>query len=230
MPASFPTHLTPKQAIALQGELASGVVQRPLPAPRKGLLVAGADCSYEKRATLGYAAIVVCRWPGLEVVEIGRAEGAVGFPYVPGLLSFREMPLLERAWGALGTKPELVVMDGQGIAHPRGLGIAAHAGLHLGVPTIGCAKSILVGEHRRLGSKRGSRAALVYRDRKIGTALRTREGVQPLYISPGHLCDFETSCRWILRLAQRYRQPEVIRLAHSEVNRMRREAALECKA
>ena len=196
---------------------------RPLPSPKEGMLLAGADCSYEKRATTGFAAIVVCRWPDLEIIDVGRGSAEVGFPYVPGLLSFREIPLLQLAWERLRTRPELVVVDGQGIAHPRRVGLASHAGLVWNRPTIGSAKSLLVGEHAPLGDKRGSRASLRHQGEKIGIALRTREGVKPVYVSPGHLCDFESAARWILRLSPKYRIPEVIRLAHQEVNRMRRE-------
>ncbi len=217
-------NLTPKQAVQFQKTLVEKIRFAPLPSPDKGMLVAGADCSYEKRATTGYAAIVVCRWPDLEVVEIGRGVAEVEFPYVPGLLSFREMPLLQHAWANLKIKPAFVVVDGQGIAHPRKMGIATHAGLLWKTPTVGSAKSLLVGEHRTLGEKRGSKATLKHRGEKIGVALRTRENVKPVYVSPGHLCDFDSAVKWIHRLSPRYRIPEVIRMAHREVNRMRIEA------
>jgi len=216
--------LTPKEAVQFQKALVEKIRFQPLPSPRKGMLIAGADCSYEKRATIGYAAIVVCSWPGLEVVDIGRGCAEVGFPYVPGLLSFREIPLLQLAWERLSENPEFVVVDGQGIAHPRRMGLAAHAGLVWNTPTLGNAKSLLVGEHRMLGEKRGSRSVLKYEGEKIGVALRTRERVKPVYVSPGHLCDIESAVNWILRLSPKYRIPEVIRLAHQEVNRTRREA------
>lgn len=215
--------LTPREAIEMQRELAGHVRLQPLPAPRKGLLIGGADCSYEKRAAVGYAAIVVHRWPDLEIVAVGRGVGEVEFPYVPGLLSFREMPLLDLAWEELEVKPDLVVLDGQGIAHPRRFGLAAHAGVIWDRPTMGVAKSLLVGEHRALGEARGSRASLVDRGERVGTAVRTRVGVKPVYVSPGFQSDFESSVRWTLRLADRCRLPEVIRSAHAEVNRMRRE-------
>ncbi len=218
------SNLTPKEAIALQRELAGKVRQEPLPPPREGLLVAGADCSYEKRATDGFAAIVVCSWPSLEVQQIGRFSGSVPFPYVPGLLSFRELPLLDQAWEPLLRKPDLLVMDGQGYAHPRRFGLACHAGLLWDCPTLGCAKSLLVGEHEPLWGMRGSRAELIDQGEVIGCALRTRDGVQPVYVSIGHKSDLETSVEWISRLCTRFRLPEVIRLAHREVNRMRREA------
>lgn len=216
--------LTPREAVKMQREMSRLVRLEPLPSPRKGLLIGGADCSYEKRAAVGYSAIVVHRWPDLEIVAVGRGVGEVEFPYVPGLLSFREMPLLDLAWEQLEAKPDWVALDGQGIAHPRRFGLAAHAGVMWDCPTIGVAKSLLVGEHRALGEARGSRARLMDRGERIGTAVRTREGVKPVYVSPGFLSDFESSTRWTLRLAGRYRLPEVIRSAHSEVNRMRRES------
>lgn len=174
--------------------------------------------------------MVVCRWPDLSIVDIGRGVGQVSFPYIPGLLSFRELPLLNEAWANLVAKPDLVIVDGQGYAHPRRLGLAVHAGLEWKTPTIGCAKSLLIGNHGTLREKRGSRAALRDRGERIGTALRTREGVKPVYVSPGHLCDFETSVGWVLRLAKRFRLPELIRLAHNEVNRMRREVGVSSTA
>ncbi len=221
----LPSDLTPKEAIARQRKLAGMVRQEPLPPPREGLLIGGADCSYEKRATDGFAAIVVCSWPSLEVQQIGRFSGSVSFPYVPGLLSFRELPLLDQAWEPLWRKPDLLVMDGQGYAHPRRFGLACHAGLLWDCPTVGCAKSLLVGEHEPLWGMRGSRADLIDHGEVIGRALRTRDGVQPVYVSIGHRSDLETSVEWVLRLCTRFRLPEVIRLAHREVNRMRREAA-----
>jgi deoxyribonuclease V len=214
--------LSPSDAIALQKRLATQIRSKPLIEPEAGLLIAGADCSYQKVATQGFAALVVCRWPDLAIVDIGRGVGEVSFPYVPGLLSFRELPLLNEAWDDLTQKPDLVVVDGQGIAHPRRLGLAAHAGLEWKTPSIGCAKSLLIGEHGTLREKRGSRAALRDRGERIGTALRTRAGVKPVYVSPGHLCDFDSSAAWTLRLAKGFRLPEVIRMAHAEVNRMRR--------
>ena len=224
---TLPEGLSPKEAVQLQRELAPQVRLCPLPSPRKGLRVAGVDCSYHKRATTGYAAVVVCRWPELEVLDVGRAARAISFPYVPGLLSFRELPLLQEAWESLRLRPDLVVVDGQGLAHPRRFGLACHIGVAWNCPSLGCAKSLLVGDHKPLGERRGNRAALTDRGERIGTALRTRAGVKPVYVSPGHLCDFESGARWILRLSAKYRLPEVIRLAHSEVNRMRREGLTE---
>ncbi len=218
----LPPGLTPAEAIALQRRLASAITVAPSPIPKKGTLVAGADCSYERRATAGHAAIVVCRWPGMEVVDIGRASLPVPFPYVPGLLSFRELPLLDRAWFALSVRPDVVLIDGQGRAHPRRFGLACHAGLLWDCPTMGSAKSLLIGEHGTVGERVGSRAPLRDRGEVVGSALRTREAVKPVYVSIGNRVDLPGAVRWVLASVRRYRVPVPIRLAHQEVNRMRR--------
>ncbi|MBE7487478.1 endonuclease V [bacterium] len=218
----LPAGLTPKQAVQLQRELLGQLIFGPLPDPRDKLLIAGADCSYEKKARDGYAVLVVCRWPGMEIVEIARYAGLVSFPYVPGLLSFRELPLLHAAWQLLRRKPDLVVVDGQGYAHPRRFGLACHAGLLWKKPTLGCAKSILVGEHGELGAERGQRSELIHNGEVIGMALRTRAHVRPVYLSSGFRCDLPSAVDWMLRLTGRYRQSELIRLAHREVNILRK--------
>ena len=212
---------SPAEAVALQTRLAAQVRLIPLPSPQRGLLIAGADCSYEKRAVSGFAAIVVCRWPDLEVVEVGKGIREVSFPYVPGLLSFRELPLLMEAWEGLRQKPDIVLVDGQGIAHPRRFGLASHAGMVWDCPSVGCAKSLLVGEYREPGERRGSRTLLKHNGERIGTVVRTRSAVKPMFVSPGHRSDFESAVRWVLRVSPKYRIPEVIRKAHEEVNRMR---------
>jgi deoxyribonuclease V len=147
------------------------------------------------------------------------------FPYVPGLLSFRELPVLAAAWTQLAQKPDLIIFDGQGIAHPRRLGLACHGGLLFGVPSIGCAKSLLVGTHGPLGEERGATAELRHRGEVVGMAVRTRRGVSPVYVSPGHLMDLPTAVEWVLRVSPRYREPETTRHAHRLVNALRREGA-----
>jgi deoxyribonuclease V len=153
------------------------------------------------------------RYPELEIVEQHVVEGDVTFPYVPGLLSFREIPLLSRALERIEAAPDLLLIDGQGYAHPRRLGIASHVGLLAGVPTIGCAKSRLCGEHEEPGPARGSTAELRDGGEVIGTVLRTRDGVKPLYVSVGHVISLESAVEWVLRLAARVRLPEPIRVA-----------------
>lgn len=208
--------VTPAEAIALQKELAPRVVQEGNPGAVR--FVAAADLAFVDRRwprqpTRGRAAVVLMSYPELAVVEKQVVEGDVSFPYVPGLLSFREAPLLTRAFERLRGRPNLLLIDGQGCAHPRRLGIASHIGLMAGLPTIGCAKSRLCGEHAEPGRRRGSRAELRDGGEVIGTVLRTREGVKPLYVSVGHRISLAAAADWVLRLAPRFRLPEPIRVA-----------------
>lgn len=196
------------------------------PAGFEPQVVAGADVAFERvgRATRAFAAIVSLRLPDLSQVEAATAAVPVQFPYVPGYLSFREIPALVRAWRALRVPPDLLVLDAHGYAHPRRMGLACHAGLVFGVPTIGCAKSLLVGAHGRLGGKRGSRALLMDGAEAIGCALRTRTAVRPVYVSVGHRVDLQTATQIILRLTPggRFRSPEPTRLADQLAGRLRR--------
>jgi deoxyribonuclease V len=208
--------VTPAQAIELQRSLAPRVVRRGEAGNVR--YIAAADVAFIDRAwprqpTRGRAAVVLMTWPGLEVVEEHVVEGDVGFPYVPGLLSFREIPLLASVFAKLKGTPDLLLVDGQGCAHPRRLGIASHVGLLAGIPTIGCAKSRLCGEYREPGERRGSRTALRDGGEVIGTVLRTRDGVKPLFVSVGNLMALEECAAWVLRLARRYRLPEPVRWA-----------------
>ncbi len=177
-------------------------------------LIAGVDVSGANSDGMSHGAIVVLRYPSMEVVERSVVTMAVGFPYVPGLLSFREMPLILAACRKLSAMPDLFIADAQGIAHPRRLGLASHLGLVLDVPTIGCAKSILCGKHGDLGDEPGDRAPLVDRDEVIGAALRTKRRVKPVYVSIGHRVDLDEACRWVLECCRGYRLPEPTRLAH----------------
>jgi deoxyribonuclease V len=163
------------------------------------------------------AAIVVLSYPGLEVLETTLGAAPLEFPYVPGLLSFREGPAILAAWNKLSQRPDLLMFDGQGIAHPRGLGIASHMGLWFEVPTIGVAKSRLYGRHEPVGQQRGDRAdlySLGMSPRVIGTALRTKPKTNLLYVSPGHRIDVTTAVNFVLRCQARYRLPEPTRQAH----------------
>lgn len=180
--------------------------------------------SYDAGTGRFFAAVVLLSWPGLEVHEIARARGSFAFPYVPGLLSFRELPPLLRAFRRLVGIPDLILCDGQGLAHPRFLGLACHLGLFLRIPTVGCAKSILVGRYPKVSRQRGARAPLTYHGRRVGTALRTREGVREMIVSPGHLISVEQSAEWAMQCTRRFRIPEPTRLADREVSRMRRDA------
>jgi deoxyribonuclease V len=210
-----------REAIALQDELRSRVVPRP-PSGFAPRLVAGADISIEKFSTRGFAGIVVVDAKTMETVDQATAVVEIGFPYVPGLLSFRELPAVQRAWDALDTKPDVVIFDGVGYAHPRRFGLACHGGVLLGTPSIGCSKSILVGRHGPLADERGSSAELIDRGEVVGAALRLRAAVAPVYISIGHLLDLPTAVRVVQSLASGFREPETTRRAHRLVNEMRR--------
>lgn len=183
--------------------------------------MAGADVSYQKGGDKLFAAVVVLQLPTLRLVEQATVVARARFPYVAGLLSFREAPALLAAFRKLRARPDLVLVDGHGIAHPRRFGIASHLGWLLEVPTIGCAKSILCGTHGRLARPRGATSALVHKAEPVGTALRTRAGVQPVYVSVGHLIDLDSAVEIVLRCAPKFRIPEPIRQAHMRVNKLR---------
>ncbi len=163
------------------------------------------------------------RHPELTVIEEATFSARVSFPYIPGLLTFREGPPLLAAFAKLTQTPDVILFDGQGIAHPRGIGLAAHLGLILDRPAIGCAKSRLVGSHDRVGEKRGEWAELVYQDRQVGAVLRTRERIKPLFVSQGHRIGLERAVALVLSCCRGYRIPEPIRRAHLAVNRLRME-------
>lgn len=204
--------VTTAEARQLQERLAGTVVRTgKLPALRR---VAGIDVSVNRWTKTGRAAIVVLDYPAMTVAEVSAVSGAITFPYVPGLLTFREAPLVLEAWEKLRTPPDAVLVDGQGIAHPRRIGLAAHLGLSLGVPTVGCAKSRLIGEHEDPGNEAGSTADLVDSGELIGQVVRTRTGVKPLYVSIGNLIDLPSAVRLVLDCCRGYRLPEPTRLAH----------------
>jgi deoxyribonuclease V len=214
--------MTPREAVELQKRMRGQVRV----APHRGRIetVAGADISFNKFTPVIYAGVVVLRLPSLEVVEEVGVVSETAFPYVPGLLSFREAPSVLEAWAKLKTEPDAVMFDGQGIAHPRRVGIASHVGLFLNRPTLGCAKSVLVGRHAEPAEERGSWQPLVdpKNDETVGAALRTKTRVQPIYVSPGHLLDLAGAIELTLRADGGYRQPEPTRRAHHLVNALRR--------
>jgi deoxyribonuclease V len=208
--------LMPAEAIALQKELAPQVIRTGDPGDVR--LVAAADIAFPERTRgwqggLARAAVVLMSYPELVLVEQHVIESPVAFPYVPGLLSFREIPALALAFGRLSTVPDLLLVDGQGIAHPRRFGLAAHLGLLAGIPTIGCAKSRLCGEAADPAPERGSVSDLVDGGERVGVVVRTKDRVKPLYVSVGHLISLECAAEWVLRLVPTHRLPEPIRLA-----------------
>jgi deoxyribonuclease V len=204
--------LTPKEAIALQQQLRDRIERE----DRFGAVdtVAGIDVGFEDDGRTARAAIAVLAFPGLQLVEQAIARVPARFPYVPGLLSFREIPAVLAAFERLRTKPDLILYDGQGIAHPRRIGIASHVGLVLDRPSIGVAKTRLIGEHRAPLKRRGTWVPLLDADEVIGAVLRTRVGVKPLYVSSGHRVCLATAIKWVLACATRYRLPETTRWAH----------------
>jgi deoxyribonuclease V len=210
-------NLTPKEAIALQKRLASQIVLKPL--PERINLVAGGDVGYSSRYKTAVAALATYIYPSLEFRELVQFSDEIAYPYMPGLLSFRELPLLLKTFQLLQEQPDVVLCDGQGVAHPRRLGLASHLGLWLDLPTVGCAKTRLVGTHGKVGPKNGQYRSLKHRHEQVGVVLRTRTRVKPLYVSPGHLADWESSRRLVMRCCLKYRLPEPIRQAHLAVQR-----------
>lgn len=203
--------ITPKDAVALQRQLAPRVERE----DRLGLVsrVAGVDVSYHAGTDRLAAAAVVLDAATHQLLDVQIVLGQPAFPYVPGLFSFRELPPVLLALEKLRETPDLIICDGQGIAHPRRFGLACHLGLWTGLPTIGCAKSRLTGTFDPPGETRGSQSALMDKDEQIGAVLRTRAGVAPVFVSTGHRISLRTACDWVLSLAPRFRLPETTRIA-----------------
>jgi deoxyribonuclease V len=206
-------NISTREAGAIQRDLAGCVVRsRCLFQPPR--YVAGVDMSVDRIRGSARAAVVILSFPQLELVEVKTSEGQLVWPYVPGFLSFREMPLVLAAFELINTVPDLVLADGHGIAHPRRLGIASHLGLFLDTPTVGCAKSLLCGTHEPLGVERGDTAPIMHQGEVVGAAVRTRRNVRPVYVSIGHKCGFADAVESVLHCTGRYRLPEPTRLAH----------------
>ena len=220
-----PLHEWPRtttEAVALQKAFAAQVnTTVPL---KSYATLAACDVSFNKFDPWLYASVVAFDRATRQVVETAGIVKPASFPYVPGLLSFREAPAVLNAFDQLKRRPDVILCDGQGIAHPRRFGLACHLGLWLGLPTIGCAKSRLCGIHDEPGPNRGDRVPLIDKGEIIGVVLRTRSRVKPLYVSPGHLCDLESAAEAVLSATSRFRLPDASRFAHDEVNRLRREA------
>ena len=216
-----PFATTVEEAAEQQRALGARVELRP-PADFAPRLVAGLDVSMDRGSDVGFAGIVVLELPDLRVVEEAAAVATVPMPYVPGFLSFRELPPLVAAWERLRSQPDVLIFDGQGYAHPRRFGVACHGGLLFGVPSIGCAKSILVGTHPPLAPERFSRAPLVHRREVVGAAVRLRDRTNPVYVSPGHRMDVDTAVAVVEMASAGFREPETTRRAHRLVNAVRR--------
>ncbi|NQU07184.1 MAG: deoxyribonuclease V [Candidatus Abyssubacteria bacterium] len=215
MPAAKQLHrwdVSYEEAVAIQNKLRQEVGFSPL--RRVVKTVAGADVSFDKQSNKIYAAIAVLSFPSLQPVEQAIVEGKSKFPYIPGLLSFREAPIVAEAFEKLSAKPDVLMCDGQGVAHPRGLGLACHLGLLFDIPSIGCAKSRLCGTHGEVGPEAGDYAPLKLRGRTVGAVLRTRKGVKPVFVSVGHMINLRGAIRLTIRCGTGYRIPEPTRAAH----------------
>lgn len=200
------------EALDIQRKLAAQVSRTTeVTVPR---FIAGVDISVKRELGIATGAVVVLKYPELELVETKIVNGELDFPYVPGLLSFRESPLTLAACERLTITPDLILVDGQGIAHPRRMGLASHLGLFLDIPTVGCAKSLLCGSYEAPGTEPGSYTEVVDSGEVIAAALRTRQGVKPVYVSIGHKVDLQTAIQWVLNCCRGYRLPEPTRLAH----------------
>ena len=200
------------QALEIQQRLAAQVSRmNEVTTPR---FIAGVDISAGRGEGIATGAVVVLQYPKLSVVETKIARGKLNFPYIPGLLSFRESPLTLAACQKLTITPDLILVDGQGIAHPRRLGLASHLGLFLNTPTIGCAKSLLCGNHEAPRTEPGSYTEVADRGEVIGAALRTKPRVKPVYVSIGHKVDLQAAIYWVMKCCHGYRLPEPTRLAH----------------
>jgi deoxyribonuclease V len=204
--------VTPAEAIKIQAALAGEVLREgTIKLPR---FIAGVDISVNRLTKTGTAAVVVLGYPGLEIAEVQVVTDHISFPYVPGLLTFREAPLTLAACEKLALTPDIVIVDGQGYAHPRRIGLASHLGLCLDTPTIGCAKSRLIGEHAAPAMEARSYVDLLDNGEVIGAVVRTRSGVSPVFVSVGHRLSLPSAVRWVLACCRGFRLPEPTRLAH----------------
>ncbi|HVE79376.1 MAG TPA: deoxyribonuclease V [Gemmatimonadaceae bacterium] len=222
-PLDHPWDVSVPEAVSIQRRLRDRVVPHP-PLGFAPRLVAGADISLDRGSPRGYAGVVVIDARTMETVDEATAGVELPFPYVPGLLSFRELPAVARAWAGLATRPDVVIFDGSGYNHPRRFGLACHGGVLLDVPSIGCAKSILVGRHGPLADEAGATAPLLDKGEVVGMAVRLRARVAPVYVSIGHKMDLETAVAVVGAMSTGYREPETTRRAHRLVNALRRRA------
>jgi deoxyribonuclease V len=206
MPADY------AEAVHIQHELAKEIRLEPLTAPPR--LISGADVALLPGGNMAVAALVTVDRATTSTVEEVLCTGEIPFPYIPGLLSFREIPLLLTCFDRARLSPDIIICDGQGIAHPRRAGLASHLGVVLDRPTIGCAKSRLVGRYDEPGIDKGAAATLRHEGREVGRVVRTRAGVKPVFVSPGHLVTIGEAVALVLAAAVRYRLPEPVRRAH----------------
>jgi len=223
-----PWNVTCKEAMGIQQDLRKSLILHDKNFPEPINIIAGADISYSKHSDLFYAAVILMEFPSLDIIEEGTGIERAPFPYIPGLLSFREGPAFLKIFEHLHHVPDVVIFDGQGIAHPRGVGLASHMGLFLDIPTIGCAKKRLAGRHGEVGHHVGDYADLILDDEIVGTVLRTKKKVKPIFVSPGHLIGIRKSADIVLDCCRGYKLPEPTRRAHLLVNRMRLHSISSC--
>ncbi len=204
--------LTTEEAVIIQQQLRNEVITEDK-LPEIVRYVAGVDMGFEADGAISRAAVAVLSFPDLQLVETALAYRPTTFPYIPGFLSFREIPAVLDALEKIGTTPDIILCDGQGIAHPRRLGIACHLGVIIDMPTIGVAKSLLIGKHELLAETRGSFQPLIDKGETIGAVLRTRDNVRPLYVSSGHRISLSTAIDYVMKCTPKYRLPETTRIA-----------------
>ena len=221
-------NITYKEAVSIQQELKEKLILNDKQFPGRISTIAGADISYSKQDDMFFAAVILLAYPTMDVIEEVSLTEKAPFPYIPGLLRFREGPALLKAFEKLKSVPDCVIFDGQGIAHPRGIGLASHMGLFLDIPTIGCAKKRLVGVHDEVGVEVGDYADLMLDSLIMGAVLRTKKKVKPLYVSPGHKIGLRRAVDVVLSCCRGYRITEPVRRAHLAVNRIRSKAATPC--
>lgn len=213
-------NLAPREAVREQERLRERVILKDDFPPVR--LVAGADLAFDPETDIAFAGVIVYRFPELQEVERRMARRKLRFPYVPGLLSFREGPVLLAAFARLRAEPDLILIDGHGVAHPRRFGIASHIGVLLDKPAIGCAKSLLVGEHAEPNAKVGSATPLVLDGERVGMVLRTRDRVKPIYVTPGHRISVDTAVELVKSCLDGFRIPKPTREADHYVRGLRR--------
>ncbi|TYP95481.1 Endonuclease V [Fodinibius salinus] len=217
--------IDPTKAKKLQQELRQQISLEPL--ADEPQFVAGADISFNQGSNLMHAGIIILGLPDLNIVARSTVSDKTSFPYIPGLLAFRELPILLKAWDQLEQKPDVLILDGHGIAHPRRMGIATHLGIEIEHPTIGCAKNILTGSHDELSSQKGERVPLIDGSETVGMALRSRTNVNPVYVSPGHRLSSDDAYSVVMKCLTKYKLPRTTRLAHKWANKLRRGEAEE---
>jgi deoxyribonuclease V len=214
-----PWHVDYASALRIQERLRGQIVRRG--GPKNVRLIAGADVSYDKSDDRFYSAVIVMSFPQLDIIEQVTVTGVATFPYIPGMLTFREGPIMLDAFHRLKHISDLVIFDGQGVAHPREFGLASHLGLLLGLPSIGCAKTRLCGECAEPAANASSCAPLTYEGKRVGMVVRTRARVKPVFVSAGHRISLARAVGWVLKSCRGFRLPEPTRQAHIMVNKLR---------